>query len=199
MKLITDIEKETDYSYHDSMERSPGVYVRENEHPPAHELDMLWSGNRAFHMREERSPILFFVSGLVLGILVTAAISFFFFIKPNIKVGESVLTAPIVEQEKAEQGDAQPQSVSETVPSDKQAVNVPVTTVGPNASRTASPAPLSARRHKVQNGDTLGSIAYKYYGSSTPEFVEKLTRANNMKNPNALQLDQELIIPPKTY
>lgn len=198
MKLITDIEKETDYGYHDTMERSPGVYVRENEHPPAHELDMLWSGNRAFHMREERSPILFFVSGLVLGILITAAVSFFFFIKPNIKVGESVLTAPLVEQEKAEPGDAQPQSVSETAPSNKGG-KTPVATVAPTAAKSASPASLSARRHKVGNGDTLGSIAYKYYGSSAPEFVEKLTRANNMKNPNALQLDQELIIPPKTY
>lgn len=54
---------------------------------------------------------------------------------------------------------------------------------------------LKTAEYKVKNGDTLGAIAYKYYGISTPEKIQKIQLANKMKTPDNLQLDQKLIIP----
>lgn len=174
----------------ETMEKPPGVYVRANETPPAHELDMLWAGNRGFHVPEERSPILFFTFGFLIGAVLTAAVAFFFFIQPNIQVGDSVLTQPTVEEEL--QADTQATPAAETPQTAPAAAST--TTTG-----TSEVGGIKAQRHTVQNGDTLGSIALRYYGSSAPMYIDKLTRANKLTNPNALKLDQELIVPPKDY
>ena len=179
----------------ETMEKPPGVYVRANETPPAHELDMLWAGNRGFHVPEERSPILFFAFGFLIGAVLTAAVAFFFFIQPNIQVGDSVLTQPTVEQELQADTQAAP----------TEATGAPPQTTAPASSSSATTTGAStvggvkAQRHTVQNGDTLGSIALRYYGSSAPMYIDKLTRANKLTNPNSLKLDQELIVPPKDY
>lgn len=199
----------------DTLEKTPGVYVRSNEHAPAHELDMLWSGTRTSHFREERSAVLFFCFGLIVGILLTAAVAFFFFIKPSIKTGDNLLTVPVREEGQATsaQVDKEPAGITHiTQPieapvsnkPDAATISTPTEQTAPGSTRpvqtttTATPV-AGAGHHVVKNGDTLGSIAYKYYGSSAPDFVEKITRANGMKNPNSLKLDQDLVIPPKNY
>lgn len=65
-------------------------------------------------------------------------------------------------------------------------------------TRPANTAPAGARKHTVQKGDTLFSIAKKYYGAGTNAKVQEVFAANRdvMKNPNAMPpIGTELKIP----
>jgi nucleoid-associated protein YgaU len=53
--------------------------------------------------------------------------------------------------------------------------------------------------YKVQSGDTMGVIAEKFYGDADPTYVDKILKANGLANADRLSLDQELVIPPKSY
>ena len=65
-------------------------------------------------------------------------------------------------------------------------------TSAPPAVPTATPArPDGSQVHVVQSGDVLYNIAVQY-GTT----VNAIVQANNLANPNALQIGQELIIPP---
>lgn len=163
-------------------EKTPGVYVRaENELP--HELDMLWSGSKSYP-KEERSPLISFIAGVLVGGILTAAVFLLFIIQPQIKTGPSQITTP----------------VNETVDSSQPAATNGAPASGNTQGGTAAtPAAAGAQNYTVQSGDTLGTIAEKVYGSSAPKYVEKIQTANNMSSPDALQIDQKLIIPPKDY
>ncbi len=167
-------------------EKTPGVYVRaENELP--HELDMLWSSSRSYQ-REERSPVVTFVAGFLAGGILTAAVFILFVTKPEVKTGANEMLAPISEE------------ASTPVPTPQK---TPAVTATPAAKQPAPAAelkmPSNATTYTVVNGDNLGKIAGKVYGSSAPEYIEKIQRANNMKSPDSLQIDQKLVIPPKGY
>lgn len=166
----------------DMQEKTPGVYVRADENELPHELDMLWSNNRPYQ-REDRSPLISFVVGLLLGVILTTAVFMLFIMRPQVKANENVMTAPVNEDLNASQRGQSPSGNSGT-PS---AAGTPATSSGAESSYT------------VVNGDTLGRIAQKVYGSSSPDLVDKIQRANNMSSPNKLQIDQKLIIPPKNY
>jgi nucleoid-associated protein YgaU len=51
--------------------------------------------------------------------------------------------------------------------------------------------------HKVEAGETLGSIAKKYYGSAGPKSVALIVAANKGLEPTKLKVGQELVIPAK--
>jgi LysM repeat protein len=206
-----------------------GVYVRSQDQGPAHELDLLWSGNRGHHLRDDRSPVVSFAFGAIVGAALTAAVAFFFFIKPEIKAGESTMADPVTAQQMTPQVNpatvSSPSVTTVVVPSEGTQTSTgkpPENSVNPiqalvqsatgsttqqtassqtPAVSTATPAvsSMASSKHVVKNGDTLESIARKYYGSGTPDLISKIQRANNMKNPNRLKLDQELTIPPKSY
>jgi hypothetical protein len=160
-------------------EKTPGVYVRaENELP--HELDMLWSNTRTYH-KEERSPLISFIAGLLVGVILTSAVFLLFFNQPHIKTGENQMTAPMTEDLEGAQTPAGGSSAAGTSPD------------------TASSAPAGGTTYTVVSGDTLGRISGKVYGSTAPKYLEKIQRANNLSSPDALQIDQKLIIPPKDY
>jgi len=61
----------------------------------------------------------------------------------------------------------------------------------------AAPEKPAFQTYVVKSGDTLGGIAEKFYKNSGPDYLQKLQRANNMKNPNSLHLGQKLVIPPE--
>ncbi|HEY8422233.1 MAG TPA: LysM peptidoglycan-binding domain-containing protein [Thermoclostridium sp.] len=61
---------------------------------------------------------------------------------------------------------------------------------------TPTEAPVQVTEHIVQKGDTLSSIARKYYGDNF-EYVEKLGKYNNIPAPyNTIILGQKIKIPP---
>lgn len=163
-------------------EKTPGVYVRaENQEPQ--ELDMLWS-NSKHYQREERSPLMSFLAGLVVGTILTTAVFLLFMHQPEIKTGNDLAT-PVLEDgglESANTDNAAPK------PSEP----------GP-ASSPGDLTPANTQTYTVRSGDTLGGIAGKFYGSTAPKYVEKIQRANNLRSADSLQLNQKLVIPPKSY
>lgn len=178
----------------DSEERAPGVYVRTGERQP-HELDMLWSGTRNF-AKEERAPIISFIIGLLLGVFLTTGAFIFFINKPQITAGENKLTAPINETQDIEGVQEESQTVTPSPQTTSQAKKV-----SRSAAATTSPtaAVKGVRTYKVKNGDTLGKIAQKEYGSLDPNILDKIQRANNLKNVNDIHIGQELVLPPSSY
>ncbi len=64
--------------------------------------------------------------------------------------------------------------------------------------RTLTPDATTARKHTVQRGDTLSSIASQYLGSANR--FDEIYEANRerLRDANDLRIGQELIIPPRT-
>ncbi len=183
-----------------TVEKSPGVYVRAGDYQP-HELDMLWSGSRHF-AKEDRSPVVFTIVGLAIGAIITSALFFLFSSKPEIKAGDdSELITPIVDETKLVPAAGDPILGPETVQLNTTKATTPTAkTAKPSVNqRPTSGGSTSAATYTVQNGDTLEQIARRHYGSGTPALIQKISRANNMTNPNALKVGQKLVIPPKNY
>lgn len=70
-----------------------------------------------------------------------------------------------------------------------------VYTVENNRPTEDSPEPLTNRTHVVKNGDTLWSIAKKYYGNGSKYTVIYNANKNKIKNQNSITAGQVLIIP----
>lgn len=171
----------------DMQEKTPGVYVRADENELPHELDMLWSNTRPYH-REERSPLISFMVGLLLGVILTSAVFMLFIMRPQLKLNGSEMTAPISEDSTGQRSTTATQSNS--------------TGTSSNATTPAGQAvgvPSNATSYTVVSGDSLGRISEKVYGSMDPALMDKIQRANNMSSPDKLQINQKLIIPPKNY
>lgn len=167
----------------DMQEKTPGVYVRaENELP--HELDMLWSNARPYH-KEERNPLISFIAGLIVGAVITSAVFLLLVMRPQVQTGANEIMAPVSEEmtEGQEQQAASEKEIGNERP----------------AAKAKGLSSSGGTTYTVVSGDTLGKIAEKNYGSSSPEYMDKIQRANNMSSPDKLQLDQKLIIPPKDY
>ena len=190
-------------------EKTPGVYTREPDSP--HELDMLWSSGRLEH-KEDRSPIVFFLVGFLLGGLITGLVVFLLVKQPDIKAGESEFVTTPVEKIKVEDTATEKSGgfLQNLFGSDTKKAEQPAETAEPKAETTAEepktevkPEPVASssssstpiRTYTVQNGDTLGAIAYRHYKSSAPKYVEKIQRANNLRSPDSLQIGQKLVIP----
>ena len=55
--------------------------------------------------------------------------------------------------------------------------------------------PIAEQKYIVKKGDTLNGIAYRFYGKYSESKINEIQRINNIKNPAALSINQELIIP----
>ena len=56
------------------------------------------------------------------------------------------------------------------------------------------PAPPAAQSYTVQPGDTLSKISKAFYGNASQYM--KIAEANNIENPDLIQVGQKLVIPP---
>ena len=54
---------------------------------------------------------------------------------------------------------------------------------------------ISQERYIVKSGDTLNGIAYKFYGRYEEAKILEIQRINNIINPAAIRVGQELLIP----
>lgn len=194
----------------------PGVYVREGS-----ELDVLWDGEhhdsglsghgtsgRHRARRNDRSIAVFFIIGAVVGILVTLMVVTFFGggrqqAAPPPPAADSVLLAPIDERELVDgprQQPASPQAQQQPAPArDNEAAGAVSSSRSASAASSASRRPLRGKTYTVQTGDTLSSIAGKFYDNSGPDYVEKIRRASGLDSADDLSLGQTLVIPPKDY
>lgn len=73
--------------------------------------------------------------------------------------------------------------------------------VDKNKKNIASNSPLlkanqgSVTEYRVRSGDTLERIATRHYGSYSYEKIQRIKKANNIRNSRFLQIGQKLIIP----
>ncbi len=56
-------------------------------------------------------------------------------------------------------------------------------------------AASTEQKYIVKQGDTLNGIAYRFYGKYSEEKINEIQKVNNIKNPAAIRIGQELIIP----
>lgn len=148
---------------------SPGVYVRSDKD---RELDILWQGFK-MNTREERSPGVYlsigFVTGAICMFLMSTILNFG---NPS---HESFIDLNLWKKGNTE-------------------VKEKVTPIGVNPASKAV-ATVKTEKYTIQNGDTLEKVALRYFGSASPENIQKIQDANGLDNPNKISIGQELTVP----
>lgn len=146
-------------------EATAAEYNKQNKE---REIDILWQELKSH--REERSPGVYlsigFVAGAMAMFLMTSIINFGV---------QSENTAAFNVWKKS------------SISAKKAAINV--------APASNVDEILNNMTYTIKNGDTLETIAVKYYGVASRANVAKLQRANNIKNPHNIQVGQTINIP----
>ena len=138
------------------------------------ELDALWQNFGVKQQRTEKAPQVYFVVGLIAGVIITLLITTFVSILINISTPKED-AVPKVKPAAAENAKFR------FIPADSsKAVTAPVVT---------------REEYTVKAGDTLESIVIRFYGTFDMDKVTLIQEANKMANPNALSIGQKLIIP----
>jgi hypothetical protein len=145
---------------------SPGVYVRSEQD---RELDVLWQGFKVNH-REERSAGFYLTVGFVTGAICAVLMAFVINLGTPSKDNISDLNLW------------------------KKANTKPTVNIAPS-TQAGIAGSLKTTEYQVKSGDTLGAIAYKFYGVDSPDKVNRIQTVNKLKSPDDLQIDQKLIIP----
>lgn len=142
------------------------------------ELDALWQSFGVKQQRNEKAPQVYFVTGLVAGVIITLIITTFVSLLINISTPkDDTIVAPKAPAAAKDSGKFR------FIPAD-------------SASKKA-PVSLN-EEYTVKEGDTLESIVIRFYGAFDMEKVTLIQEANKMANPNALSIGQKLIIPIKS-
>ena len=138
------------------------------------EIDALWQNFGIKQQRSEKAPQVYFVVGLIAGVIITLLITTFLSILINISTPkeDAVPKVKPAAQENAKFG---------FIPAD--------------ASKPATAPAVTKQEYTVREGDTLESIVIRFYGSFDMNKVNLIQEANKMANPNALSIGQKLIIP----
>lgn len=146
------------------------------------ELDVLWQHLKA-PSAPEKSSIAFFSSGVLVGIVSTLFVA----IIMSFIVGYSPIddfTFNMTNKIKS----PKVESLKFTfIPADKHEAVVS------NESEPVVDADL--KEYTVQSGDSLESIAIKFYGSFDEAKIKGIQETNNLSNPNAIGIGQKLMIP----
>lgn len=64
-----------------------------------------------------------------------------------------------------------------------------------NSSPLLKNPDLELSKYKIRSGDTLETIALKFYGSALPEKINRIKTANKIRNVRLLRIGQEILIP----
>ena len=133
------------------------------------EIDILWQELKSQKNEQERSPGIYLSIGFVAGALAM------FLMTSIINFGvQSENTADLNLWKKS------------AITSQKAAINV---------APAGSESVLDNMSYTVKSGDTLETIAIKYYGVASQSNIQKLQKANNIKNPHSIRLGQKLTVP----
>lgn len=139
------------------------------------ELDVLWQSFGVKPQKNEKTPQVYFVAGVIVGVIITLAVTTLVSLLISFSTPkDDVMPAP-----------AKKSAVSgkfSFVPADS-AASKPVA------------ATLANEEYVVKEGDTLESIIIRFYGAFDMTRVNAIAEANKMANPNALSIGQKLIIP----
>lgn len=153
--------------------------------PKNHELDILWGGvqksiqkvHNATKSPHQKSPAVYLLIGFIAGVLFTSLITFIVSISSM---------APV--------------AVSDIENKEKTGINVPAAdeNLSGGVDETDVEVESGSTNHEkyiVKSGDTLNGIAYRFYGKYDEAKLKEIQRINNLVNPEALKIDQELLIP----
>jgi len=140
------------------------------------ELDVLWQSFGVKPNKSEKAPQVYFVTGLICGVIITLAIT----TVVSLLISFSTPKEDVVLPSKKPISEAS--GKISFIPADSAAVK-PVTTISAN------------EEYVVKEGDTLESIVIRFYGSFDMSKVNAIQSVNKMANPNALSIGQKLIIP----
>lgn len=143
------------------------------------ELDALWQSFGVRAQKNEKAPQVYFVVGMIFGVIVTLAIVVIVSLLLNLSTPKD---DTIVVPKKA--------AVTEA---DEKFSFIPADTAASKPAATV----IRNEEYTVKSGDTLESIVIRFYGSFDMKKVNAIQNANKMANPNALSIGQKLIIPMK--
>jgi LysM repeat protein len=149
---------------------TPGVYIRSDKD---RELDILWQGFK-INGKEERSPGVYLTIGFITGAICM------FLMTTILNLGNPSKDS-FADLNLWKKGNTEI----------KEKVTTPVTITPPNQTAQSG----RTETYKIQSGDTLESVALKYYGTSDPGKIEQIQTANNMDDPNKLQIGQNIVVP----
>jgi len=142
------------------------------------ELDVLWQSFGVKPQKNEKAPQVYFVTGLILGVIVTLAITTIVSLLISFSTPKDTIVTPVKKSAQVVESNAK----FSFIPADSAAAK-------PVASN-----PIN-EEYTVKEGDTLESIVIRFYGSFDMNKVNAIQSANKMANPNALSIGQKLIIP----
>ena len=169
-----------------SSDSAPGIYVRPAKEK---ELDVLWQSFKV-NQKDEKSPAIYMVTGFIVGaiamFLMTALISF----AAHTFSGNSGLNLQPAKTEKAPKI---------TIPKpETKSKDASINFLPPDTAKASSDSDASkmmSEEYTIKPGDTLGSIALRFLGSSDPESISKIAEANKITNPERINIGQVLVIP----
>ena len=144
------------------------------------ELDILWQSFGVKPNKNEKAPQVYFVTGLICGVIITLAITTVISLLINLSTPKDDIIVPSSKKSAAVETNGK----FSFIPAD-------------SASVKPTPPILSNVEYVVKEGDTLESIVIRFYGSFDMSKVNAIQSANKMANPNALSIGQKLIIPMK--
>lgn len=153
--------------------RNSGASLNKQE-----ELDVLWQ-NFKVAPKTEKSPIAFFTTGVFVGVISTLVAA----ILISLVIGYSPLDDLNI-------------NIANPIPTTK--VESPKFTLIPADSKQENISTVDnslSKEYTVQSGDSLESIAIKFYGSFDEAKIKAIEEANKLENPNAIGIGQKLIIP----
>ena len=149
-----------------------GIYKAPNK---TRELDMLWQSFGVKAHKNERAPQVYFVTGLIVGVIITLALTAFISMLINFSTPSEDIVIP-------KNNAVENSGKFSFIPADSASV------------KPAAPAAAN-EEYIVKDGDTLEAIVIRFYGSFDLSKVDAIQKANKMANPNALSIGQKLIIP----
>lgn len=142
------------------------------------DLDILWQSFGVKPNKNEKAPQVYFVTGLILGVIITLAITTVI----SLLISFSTPKDDMIIQPSKKQSVSATSGKFSFIPADSA------------ATKTAASV-VNNEEYVVKEGDTLESIVIRFYGSFDMSKVNAIQDVNKMANPNALSIGQKLIIP----
>ena len=162
-------------SRYNSQHQDEDFYKAQNK---TRELDVLWQSFGIKPTRNEKAPQVYFVTGFIVGVILTLAITTVISLLINLSTPKDDIVVPSSKKQAAIEANGK----FSFIPADSAATKTVVPT-------------LANEQYTVKEGDTLESIVIRFYGSFDMSKVNAIQSANKMANPNALSIGQKLIIP----
>lgn len=139
------------------------------------ELDVLWQSFGVKPQKNEKAPQVYFVTGFILGVIATLAITTLVSLLVNFSTPKDDMIMP-------KKAKVETSGKFSFIPADSA------------SSKSVAPQ-IANEEYTVKEGDTLESIVIRFYGAFDMSKVNAIQEANKMANPNALSIGQKLIIP----